>query len=237
MTNLPKHIIQQYGFYCTGTGYLALLLEKNFKNIKVLRTNKHEGPSSDMGDDYSEYKDILTEDTIQEGLTEEQVEELTQRTDIKYAIITKNPYAWLSSFIRKIKRSPKDDDFRLLYENGGMSTAYMLQLWTRANMRFYTFYTRNPDKIIFLRYENLLTNLEESLEGIRKKFLLTPKGKCKDLSEWAEDIYDKNTNKTSFDPAYYTEARYLEEYTEEDLRLIEPMLHPGLMKALGYEIL
>ncbi len=182
-----KNIIQQYGFYHSGTGYIALLLHKNFKDLIILRCKKHDGPTSlDYGERYYRAQFALENlyfnefdiDDNNRGLTDEEVNYLNARNDIKYVIIIKNPYVWC---MRQIDRHP----------NRPVSES--INNWNNANKRYYEFWVNkhHDTDCVIIRHEDLLENFDMTLRKIEDVLHLETKLKqFENVEEFSGDVHD-----------------------------------------------
>lgn len=217
MTAKELHVV---GCRRTGTNYLEVVLEDNF-DVEVYA---HEAG-------------------WKHGLLDPGT-----RADLDgFVLIAKDPYAWLPSMERFYGSNPPqrvwqwieraydaDHHFRktrgLLLENYFMKYAY----W---------FETLADDAYHYVRYESLLGDFEASLDAIRDALdLAVVKDPYVDVDVrvGAARFDSERRLGGSFDPTYYTEDRYLDEYTpaERD-RVADYVRENGfapLMKRLGYEV-
>lgn len=187
-----REIIQQYGFYHSGTGYIALLINKNFKNTMIIRCKKHDGPTNlEHGEVYVEkdfalenyyYNDFVVDEN-KRGVSEEELNYLNACPFVKYVIIIKNPYVWCQ---RQIDRHPN------------RPINFSIRNWNEANKRYYQFWEARHHDIdcIIIKYEDLLNNFESSMYKIEDGLRLETKlerfenvnGLSNDLHEGREPV-------------------------------------------------
>lgn len=213
-------VLKQFGCRRTGTNYLRALVERNLDDVEVW--------------DY-------------EGGWKHGIETPTDRAPDGYLIIAKDPYSWLLSMERYFGKSPPQKVWELL-ERAFTPEAHfkktrglLLELYT-TKYAYWLERTEDRPRVV-VRYEDLLEDLESVLGEIRDAFDLQPTdGTFEDISGrlQARGPGEETETKGSFDPGYYREERYLEEYTTRDLELIaERLREPGLdrvLDALGYEV-
>lgn len=212
--------LKQFGARRTGTNYLKALLELNFDDVDV---------------------------AMHEGGWKHGVERPDELDPDGYLIVAKDPYAWILSVeehfrpyhVQKVwdalTRAFKPFlSFRqtraMTLETYLMKYAYWLEL------------TQDRPHLL-VRYEDLLEDLDETLDGIREAFDLTPPGDgYRDIERRVKpaDEEDEVNLDGGFDPTYYTEKRYLDAYRDDELDRIARHLRERdfepLVERLGYRI-
>lgn len=228
-----KNIIQQYGFYHSGTGYIALLLHKNFKDLMILRCKKHDGPTSlEHGEMYC-HKDFALEnyyyndfiiDNNNKGLTGEEINSLNMRIDIKYIIVIKNPYVWC---MRQMERHP----------NRPISVS--IGNWNRANKRYYQFWKeRHHDTdCIIINYESLLNSFEMMMHKIEDVLHLETRSESfENIDEFSNDLHEgrKPEKKDFLEEWHKVNERVISDKTI--ISQINNCVDKQVMNWFGYEV-
>lgn len=215
-----SHVLKQFGCRRTGTNYLKALVERNFVDVEVR--------------DY-------------EGGWKHGIEVPGDRLPDGYLIVAKDPYSWLLSMERYFGRSPPQRVWELLERTFTPEAHFkktrglLLELYA---MKYAYWLERTADATrAVVRYEDLLDDLDGTLAGIGETFDLERAG------DGFEDIHGRlrargpgepTETEGSFDPSYYRDERFLDEYDPHDLTLIADRLESpgfdGLLDALGYRV-
>ena len=141
-------------------------------------------------------------------------------------LIVKHPLAWMPSIFRLMR---PDIDFNTFVRR--------VQPWKRWAMRNRIWFEEGaalsiPFQVVL--YEDLLTRTVGRLEEIGSAF-----GMEKISEEWL--LMPRKMNKgmgqtiRKFDPTYYTEKKYLEEYESDILAEVNDTLDVELLTDLGYD--
>lgn len=201
--------ITLYGLQRTGTNLLKWIMDRNFL-VEVEQPNKH------------------YPFTTKEALTRAQ----------PIVVITKNPYSWLPSLYqwRKVcaKLAIREDE----QVNGISFRDFVLgktdptRRWNKTNLSFATEDIGGLPRL-FVRYEDLYTDPEDTTKKLADKLQIPFKGGAFVLPEGKINPNNKDTRK-KFDASYYTEKRYLREYTPDLLQHVCNHLDPRVLEIFNY---
>lgn len=158
--------IKEFGLPRSGTNYLKALLERNF-NTYVL-TSVGGGKHSKINREYpTNYKRIYTH------FSRETMEEITKHLNagtVPFIGIAKNPFAWMSSFVRFQKLIHRTKRIKL---NGKLyvdltkeAVRDMADIWIEYNSHW------QSECGFMVKYEELLTRPEQILESIDQQLKL-----------------------------------------------------------------
>jgi len=173
--------------------------------------------------------------------------------EVHVVVIVKNPYSWLTSMYRywgphKTKpigmdlRGANFSDFvqnRVVFEDGpGVPVLFRasnpVQYWNNMNFHWSSIQMNQKSLFVF-QYEQILKQPEQFLRYLELQCLLkrTPKTEvCKKILEPSEE--NVKTGTEDFDSSYYTDKKYMSEFTPELLDFVNHQLDADLMEHLGY---
>lgn len=228
-----KEIIQQYGFYHSGTGYIALLINKNFKNTIIIRCKKHDGPTNlEHGETYiakdfaleNYYNNDFVIDENSKGISEEELKYLNACPFIKYVITIKNPYVWCQ---RQIDRHP----------NRPVSVS--IKNWNKANKRYFLFWVENrhSKKCVIIKYEDLLNDFEYSMHKIEDGLWLETKlEKFENINEFSNDLHEGREPEVKDFLKVWLEVYNRVMANKSLIQQINDCLDYQIMEWFGYEV-
>lgn len=139
----------------------------------------------------------------------------------------KNPYAWLTSFHRLYGENITFKDFiQQPWILRGREFSYPILYWNEFNTHWL------PKSKAIAKHENLIENLEKTLQQLESELGLKRKGEIVDMQGWAN--HRGGDSGKSFDASYYTKKKYLEEYDHQSLEFTNNHLDQNLMSKLRY---
>lgn len=222
-----------YGLERSGTNYLTSILESNF-NVEFhingatysLPNHKHFRPynqpeyfSQLMLVHHFKYDSFLTFDA--------HVERLTNRTNLKYVVISKNPYSWFTSFNSFARKNKMFFHIPRKHLNHRYIIDYNLYF-----EKWLEFKRECPEKIMIIRYESLLSDFSTTVQGIMNNF---------SLKQTSNEL--RNPDKVSMSKKFnakkrqtYLEGNFHEQFSDDHLLELSDHLDPQVISALGYKI-
>jgi len=213
-----------YGLQRSGTNFLETLIKQKYR-VRLL--NRNEDRSSPLQKHFRLYndKDIIPEPQYRNNYIIsgfEDFERLLGTTPDYYLIISKDPYSWFLSYNNWAKKCSWPN----------VSHHYIMEynLFYKKWLEF----SRQTEKIIFIRYLNLLQNANEELGflesqiGLRKTFFAQFRSSTIDKVAQSGQFSNDRRN-------YYLSEKYLESYNKKDLQTINSLLDPEVISQLGYE--
>ena len=139
-----------------------------------------------------------------------------------YIVISKDPYSWLISYRNWAQTCnwPKVEHHYILEYN--LFHAKWLEL------------ARHTDRIVFVRYVDLLRNARAELGRLELSMGLHRRlvGRFLGNSVGKVTLSERFNRQRS---AYYTEEQYLERYTDAELNEVNGLLDPVVLAGLGYQ--
>jgi hypothetical protein len=240
MSQNKKFIL--YGVERTGTNYFQGLLKKNFNNLlffndgkaKTLPIHKHfrlydeQWFLPDIGYFQNfKYPDFASFD--------KHVSEITGETDINYLVSVKEPYSWYISFsnlARKKSRVTK------LIRNGWHPyitrniNPHFIFDYNLFYKKWINFQEENPDRVMIVRYEDLLLEREDTLQKVQEHFgLEKAQEEFTNLSKvpMSRKFTDSRKN-------YYVNQEYFNEFTEHQLMVLTEHMDKEVVDTLGYSL-
>jgi len=219
--------VQLHGLQRTGTNWLKLLLEENFK-IRVL--------TSLAGSKHEHY--------IAPRLIDR---------ELPVIIMTKNPWAWLTSMYRQVKCVPyyrQATGFDDFLHGPFIFPSTNALVWSPNPIQHYNAMHYNwlqiqleTNKKFILRYEDVYEKTEEMLTQIagnvgaeRKNSdeLFNPDMRVGPMAEATSRDVSLTANK--FDRSYYDDEKYFKEFSEDQMAFVNREVNPDVLKALGYGV-
>ncbi len=221
-----------YGLERSGTNFTEAVMLENFKNIQFwnehypdalpthkhfrLYDEKHFIPITQFLNNFH-FSDFQSFD--------QKVSQLTGKSNLKYVIAVKDPYAWYQSFM-KLATKGNYIPVRAKIANG----QFMLD-WNLFHKKWLQFAEEAPERIQIIRYEDMINQTDENLGKIRAKFEFEPKS-----TEW--HLPKKVGMSRSFNAKrmlYYKKGSFKEKFPATHMRVISEMLDPDVLSGLGYE--
>lgn len=226
------HHLMVYGLQRSATNYLEQLVNRNFKIeqknngfARSLPVHKHFRLYDDMSF-APEPKYLNNFHHPSFASFDEDVKRLTGSEDLAYLVISKEPYSWYLSYYNEAKRNK----WPYCVKNG-VNSHFMVD-YSLFYGKWLGFKDEAPNKVYMLRYEDLLTELEDTLERIRSHF-----GFEKLHAEYENPSKVPMSKKfTDEKKEYYQKRKYLDRFGEEELWLLRENLDKEVVKKLGYEL-
>ena len=159
-----------------------------------------------------------------------------------FLTLTKNPYAWLVSLHRRpyhyldtiTGTNFKDflqTPWQLLpREQITEQSLTPIELWNKKN---YSYLSLASQYTLNLTSEALLEKPEQVVQHISERICLPLKGSFQDITQSTK----KTTKDRAFYKDYYLNQRWLSEYTEETLAIVNTSIDKELMQHFGYSII
>ena len=222
-----------YGLQRSGTNYIETLLPHNFKDISLenvayhrsLPLHKHFRPHSMM---YCvpEPKYLHNFQYAHFDEFDAHVKKLTGKDQLHYIVVVKEPYSWYISYC-ELARKNKWPTYMPKWANQHYVIDYSLFC-----KKWIEFRKQAPDKILLLRYEDILKDLSGNLELIRNQFDLEK------IHQEYQNFSKVNMSKkfTSSRRNYYLKKEYLNLLSDEELFVLTENLDEAVVKELGYEL-
>jgi len=226
MSGIPIKVL---GLQRTGTNYISKLLTKNFPQIEIDENHgwKH-GP-------YCGY--LFDEPSV--------------------IVVSKNIYAWLPSVWKywKLNQGLGPDLSNLSFEEfvlsspvyleGSIDVPYLMratnivQFYQNAYFHWLSIrFSKSDRKICLVRYEDILTNYEQTLQDIATTFKLeTPKNEnINHEILWNGSLDSENEKRPFTNRDYYLNKDYMEMYSDALIRFIHKEWDENVMSQLGYRL-
>lgn len=240
--------IKIFGERNTGTNYLRNLVVKNIEetlikddipNIKIIRKSElfhsiffHLSKNKNLGWKHANIdQDFLSKKILNDG--------------VSIILIVKNPYSFLLSLHKRPyhNKSKKKLSFSAFLssewktrkrENLGKSVETPIDLWNEKTRSFLKLAEKHSSQVVIVKYEDLVTNPQKSIEDIANKLNLKLKpGEFKNYSKST-----KNEGKSFSDYSeYYLSEKWKDKLSSDDILTINSKLDKDLMIKLGYTIL
>lgn len=215
-----------YGLQRSGTNFLETTLRKNFK-VEFLNSNRLRSAPIHKHFRFYSNKNLIPEPQYKNDVSVESFQEfesLFSSAPERYLVMSKDPYSWFLSYKKwadKCDWPAADHHYAEEYN---------------AFYKFFAQLSRETDRIIFVRYSDLLTDAEATLTRLAGEADM-PRRK---LSEWSGfNVPRKVSQSGSFDSEkarYYTEREFLNQLSDQEIQEINNTIDLDLMTFLGYEV-
>jgi len=223
--------IKEYGTRRTFTNYFYVLVHHNFSNACVLPSplgSKHDEPVN--------YDTWLADETATPRFDTTEYRNLVadlkaHLKDLKFAVLIKDPYAWLLSLIELRHRQGNE---AILH-----NTEKHISTLARFNEKYRAWkalYEAHPDRAIVIRYEDILRDFKAPLKVMEQRFGLK---RCRPkLANVAKKVNQcERVHKSGFKKKdFYLNRDYFRHprYTAEMFRAVSRTVDWKLMKWYGY---
>ncbi len=218
-----------YGLQRSGTNFLEYLLAKKYRvqflnsNIDGIRPDR----SSPLHKHFRLYdeKDIIPEPKFRNELriaTFNAFEQLLEVIPDYYLIISKDPYSWFLSYTSWAKKC----DWPVVPYHYILEYNLFYAKWLE--------FSRQTERILFVRYLDLLRDPDQELKRLESKMNL----KKKFLYSLRSNLVPKVPQSGEFSSdrqSYYLNEQYLQSYTKEGLKEINDLIDPVVIDQLGYQ--
>ncbi len=234
--------IKQYGAKRTGTNYLKNILHLNFDNIFVLsnilgwKHGVYSGDSLRLEDWYGP-KDKIShkerKDTSEIfNKYQSKIKDDIKKDQIRYVICAKNPYAWIDSMIRYLKKEPT------ILEKECFIKEHIFN-WNKIYSSWLTLISKKKF-VVIVKYENMISSFDSEMKKMENKLKLKPIDnvylndfrKMKRLSDSSWSV--NNVMKVQNNNNYYLKEEYLKNINKKSILNINKFLNKDVMKGLGY---
>ena len=213
-----------YGLQRSGTNFLEATLKRNYR-VRFLNSNKNrDAPIQKhfrLYDDkekvpQAEYSNTLSTPDFKsfEGSLETVAE--------YYVVISKDPYSWYLSYSQWAQKNNWPE----------VSHHYILE-YNLFYGRWLEF-SQQTNKIIFVKYYDLLNNLDAELDRLKLTMGLKPSFTSRFRSR-APIKVSQSKNFSDDKRSFYLEKKYLEKYSSADLQEINSLIDSTTIAGLGYE--
>lgn len=213
-----------YGLQRSGTNYLETLLEKNYC-VEFLNSNSDRRSPIQKHFRLYDAKQIVGDPGYRNNVmvrSFDEFESLIGKKVDRYLVISKDPYSWFLSYCSWAKKCEWKPVQHHYIEEYNLFYGKFIEL------------SKQTEKLCFIRYIDLLcdphlhlSQLEQSL-GLKRRFL--SRGKIRLPSKVMQSAGFSNDKKK-----YYTEQKYLREFSDDELAQLNEKLDHGLAFSLGYE--
>ena len=221
-----------YGMQRSGSNYAMQLLLANFLHIRFynqtysrcMPTHKHfrlyEEKSAIPNEryynsfSYSGFKDF-----------KEHTRQVSGKEIKLFIVCIKDPCSWYLSYMKHARKN------KIPYSKKSLNTQFLID-YNHFYRRWLDFSLEAPKEVLFIRYEDLIEDLEGTLEILGAKFKLERASK-----------HSLNPSKvpmsrvfTKEKARFYKERNYLDLLSDEDKTVIQHLLDPELMSTLNYQV-
>jgi hypothetical protein len=223
-------ILKQYGLPRSGTNHLKWMFEQNLEDVTVL-TNKGGSKHGPYCIPYTGVHADLLVLSAKHPLS--WVNSAWRWVRSKFEV----PTLQLTDFIHHPLLLP-EPDYRQRFTNPA-------EAWNTRNFEWLTV-SHNGQKTVVVPYESMLQpeSAERSLRCLAERFGVAVKDGCPHLpperliatglpGDQEVDCAPR-MNDQAFDPSFYTEMRYMEEYTQEDIEWLNDQFDWELAERMGY---
>ncbi|MCB9285597.1 MAG: sulfotransferase domain-containing protein [Lewinellaceae bacterium] len=222
-----------YGLQRSGTNYVETLLPHNFKDISLenmgyprsLPVHKHFRLYDEMyyvpeqkylnNFHYPHFDDF-----------DAHVKRLTGKDELHYVVVVKEPYSWYISYCNLARKNRWPS-----YLPKWANQHYMID-YSLFCKKWLEFRREAPEKILLLRYEDILKDLPGNLEKVRAQFGLE---KIREEYQNFSKV-DMSKRFTSTRRNYYLKKEFLNLFTDEELYVLTENLDQAVVEELGYEL-
>ena len=228
---MEEHASLLYGMQRSGSNYAMHLLLANFPQIRFynqtysrcLPTNKHfrlyeEKSAIPSGLYYNSFSYPAFRD-----FKEHSCQVAGMEIEI-FIICIKDPCSWYLSFMKHARKN------KFPYFKKSLNTHFLLD-YNLFYRKWLDFSLEAPREVFMLRYEDLIDDLEGTLEMLAAKFKLERVPRAVNPSK-----VPMNREFTSAKARFYREREYLKLISEEDKIVMKHILDQELMSTFNYQI-
>jgi hypothetical protein len=213
-----------YGLQRSGTNFLETLLKKKYR-VRFLNSNTDR--SSPLQKHFRLYdnKEVIPEPQYRNNIKVknfDEFERLLETLPDYYVVISKDPYSWFLSYSNWAKKC-----------NWPTVAHHYIKEYNLFYGKWLEF-SGQTDKIVFVRYIDLLQNTDLELERLETKMKLQKKLLMR-LMPRKVDKVSQSSSFTGERRVYYLSEKYIERYTTKELRVLNLALDPRVISFLGYE--
>jgi len=228
-----EHATLLYGMQRSGSNYTQQVLLQNFQNIhfynndfaRCLPVHKH----FRLYDEKAVIPDVRFFNTFSYKNFEDFKKhvELILGRPVKLFIVTmKDPYSWYVSYKKHAKKN------KFTYIKSSLNSHYIID-YNLFYRKWLDFSVEAPGEVLMVKYEDLIEDLEASLQRIGEKLK---------LDRSSEQIVNPakvfmNKRFTASRANYYKDKLYLDLISERELSVIQHLLDPELISSMNYQII
>jgi len=220
-----------YGMQRSGSNYTEQLLLRNFQNIRFhndthsrcLPTHKH----FRLYDEKSAIPGARFYNTFTYASFEDFKQHAGQVADREiniYIVVIKDPYSWYLSYKKHARKN------KFIYLKRVLNSHYLMD-YNLFYRKWLDFSIEAPEKVLLLKYEDLIEDLNGTLQRIGEKF---------DLQRSTASVanpskVEMNREFTTSRSAFYKEKRYLDQISDQDKEVIQHLIDPDLLSIFHSE--
>lgn len=207
--------IKIHGSFKVGSNYLKKLLENNFEGRILIPT--------DFGWKHGK---------------------IIYYSHFKYIILAKSPFSWVLSLWnweklheqtneKTLSKFIMSDKSSIRWQNE-WSSVNIIDAWNKSYNMYFNYF--DEDNVIFVRYEDLITDFQRTLEYIGHSLSLSSKiERFVDYKERA-DNFIKPDKRKKLDINFYKNKKYLEEIDKDSIAFMIENLDHELINRMGYSL-
>jgi len=227
-----EHAALLYGMQRTGSNYTEQVLLQNFQNIcfynndfaRCLPVHKH----FRLYDEKAVIPDVRFYNSFTyKGFKDfkEHVQQILAR-EIKCFIITiKDPYSWYVSYKKHARKN------KFTYIKNSLNSHYIID-YNLFYRKWLDFSVEAPHEVFIMKYEDLIEDLDASLNRMGEKLRLE---RTTELIVNPEKVW-MSKKFTESRAHYYKDNKYLDLISERELSVIQHLLDPDLLASMNYQI-
>lgn len=213
-----------YGLQRSGTNFLETLLKRKYQ-VHFLNSNKDRNAPIQKHFRLYDEKDIIPDPQYQNDIfisNFASFESLLKAVPNYYLVISKDPYSWLLSYEGWAKKC-----------NWPAVSYHYASEYNLFYGKWLAF-SKETERIKFIRYVDLIQDPSKVLGrleaemSLKKRFLSGLVSNTVKIVSQSSAFSDEKRN-------YYLNEKYLESYSDEDLREVNALIDPNVISSLGYE--
>lgn len=228
-----EHAALLYGMQRTGSNFTEQVVLRNFKNVRFynndfarcLPVHKH----FRLYDEKAVIPDVRFYNTFTYKSFKDFKKhvELISGREIKVFIVTiKDPYSWYVSYKKHAKKN------KFTYIKKSLNSHYIID-YNLFYRKWLDFSLEAPDEVLLVKYEDLIGDLDASLQSLGDKLKLD---RSSELNINPTKVL-MNKRFTVSRSNYYRDSKYLELISERELSVIQHLLDPELISSMNYQII
>ncbi|MCK5066051.1 MAG: hypothetical protein KAR16_01370 [Bacteroidales bacterium] len=222
-----------YGMQRTGSNFTQQVLLQNFQNIRFcynhhfrcLPTHKH----FRLYDEKSLIPDVRYLNSFTyKGFRDfkKHVEQIAGREIGVFIVTIKDPYCWYVSYKKHAKKN------KYIYLKKSLNSHYIFD-YNLFYRKWFDFSLEAPGEVIMVKYEDLIGDLNLSLNRIGDKFNLERSSEV--IIQPEKVLMSKKF--TAVRAAFYKEKNYLDLISDQEKSVIQHLLDKELLSAFNYQII
>ena len=229
---IKEHAALLYGMQRSGSNYTRQLLLDNFQHLRFynhpfsrcMPTFKH----FRLYDEKSAIPDKRFYNSFSYNTFKDFKQHIRQVSgkEIKiYIICIKDPYSWYVSYMKHAKKN------KYPYFKRSLNSHFLID-YNLFYGKWLDFSREAPEEVYILRYEDLIHDLEGSLELLGDKFGLQRSTE----SAVKPAKVPMNRKFTESRAQFYRERKYLDLISEQDKSVIQHLVDQELLSTFNYQI-